>query len=291
MTSGGLLRIGGLHLSAVAAVRTLSAEPSARNDVLGALPSSSCAQTGASAIPAPCRGFEVLMQDHSTDSPLSSSRPGPGIAVLAAIGVALVGLGEFKLHFTGSLAPASEDAIPFAFFLEISRDRLVLGHFLTVFSVAAYFLGYWHVSRRLAPASQTQRAFFFGTSLYAMTLAAIWIGSRAFFARSLQLVDDRATQVALGEEYELLLESMIWGLRIGMLLLGGSFAWLVARGRTSYPRWMAVANPAVLLIAVILTILVPTIGVYLVPIALNVAHVPFFLLSAFVPFVDRSAQS
>lgn len=232
-----------------------------------------------------------MTSNPTTDSPSSPDRPAPGIAVVAAVGVAIVGIGESMLHFTGSLAPASEDAIPFAFFLEISRDRLVLGHFLTAFSVAAYFLGYWHVSRRLAPLPRTQRALFFGTSLYAMTLAAIWIGSRAFLARSLQLVDDRATQVALAEEYELLLESLIWGLRIGMLVLGGSFAWLVARGRTSFPRWMAIANPAVLLIAVILTILVPSVGAYLVPAALNVAHVPFFLLSAFVPFVDRSTPS
>lgn len=213
------------------------------------------------------------------------------LAVLAAVGVGVVGIGESLLHFTGSLAPAPEGSIPFAFLLEISRERLVLGHFLTVFSVAAYFLGYWHVSRRLAPAPKVQRTLFFGTSLYALTLAAIWIGSRAFLARSLQIVSDHDTQVAIAEEYQFLLETMIWGLRIGMLLLGGSFAWLVARGRTSFPRWMAIANPAALLIGVILTLLVPSVGAYLVPAALNVAHVPFFLLSAFVPFVERSAQS
>ena len=231
------------------------------------------------------------MRHSTTDSPPSLDRPASSLAVVAAVGVAILGFGESLMHFAGSLAPASEDAIPFAFFLDISRDRLVLGHFLTVFTVAAYYLGYWHVSRRLATAPKVQRTLFFATSLYAMTLAAIWIGSRAFLARSLQLVDDRAMQIALAEEYDLLLETMIWGLRIGMLLLGGSFAWLVARGRTSFPRWMAVLNPAFLLIAVILTILIPSVGAYLVPAALNVAHVPFFLLSAFVPFVDRSTQS
>lgn len=208
-------------------------------------------------------------------------------AIVAALGVLLVGIGESLLHFTGSLSASGPDSLPFGFFLKISPERLYAGHFITVLTVSAYFLGYWHVSRRLAPVSLVQRRLFFGMSVYSLTLAAIWIGSRAYLARSLQIVEDPELRQMLASEYASLIESLIWGLRIGMLSLGAFFAWLVARGETSFPRWMALANPAFLLAGTISTLFVPSIGIYLVPAALNVAHVPFFLLSAFVPYASR----
>jgi len=83
------------------------------------------------------------------------------------------------------------------------------------------------------------------------------------------------------KSYDLLLESLIWFLRIGMLGISVAFAVTILKGGSNYPKWMAAFNPFTLLVMVFLTVLVPAIGAHLVPAALNVAHVPFFLLSAF----------
>ena len=206
--------------------------------------------------------------------------------MVAALGVAVVGAGELMLHWTGSF-DFPEGHGPFDFLLGIPRERLVTGHFLTVLSVPAYFLGYWQVSRRLAPMPAAYRQAFFALSLYVLTMAAIWIGSRAYLGLSLQLADTAALREQLSAEYELLLETLIWLLRIGMILLSLAFALPVLLRRTSFPAWMAALNPFALLMLVFSSLLVPALGPHLVPAALNVAHVPFFLLCAFAPQLDR----
>lgn len=207
--------------------------------------------------------------------------------LVAATGVAVIGIGELLMHWTGHSVAASDGAAPFDFLLGISRQRLVAGHFMTVLVAPAYFLGYWQVSQRLRPVRERTRRLFFAACLYVLTMAVVWIGSRAYLARSLQIVGEGELRRALSDEYALLLESLIWILRFGMLGISVTFAILVARRKTSYPTWMAVLNPFTLLLLVFSTHFIPALGPHLVPAALNVAHVPFFLLSALTPMVTR----
>ena len=214
----------------------------------------------------------------------------PGLRVvglIAALGVAVIGAGELLMHWTGTFEDGSGDRGPFDFLLGISRQRLVTGHFMTVLAAPSYFLGYWQVSERLRPVGPRTRRVFFGLSLFVLTMAAVWIGSRAYLARSLQIVDTAELREALSAEYSVLLETLIWVLRFGMIGISAMLATLVARRKTSYPAWMALFNPMVLLLFVFSTILIPSLGPHLVPAALNVAHVPFFLLSALAPIVSR----
>lgn len=211
------------------------------------------------------------------------------LGVVAALGVAVIGAGELMMHWTGDLTQNAESN-PYRFLIGIPRERLVYGHFMTVLMAPVYFLGYWQVGERLRPASDRIRKVFLGLSIYVLTMAAIWIGSRAFLGRSLQIVDDPALRSALSEEYSVLLETLIWILRFGMIGISVVFAALVLGRKTTYPAWMGVLNPFVLLILVFSTKKAPSIGPHIVPAALNVAHVPFFLLSALTPFVVRQAE-
>ena len=138
------------------------------------------------------------------------------------------------------------------------------------------------MTRRLAPASVRTRIVFFGSVLYVFTLAAIWIDSRAYLARPFSSSNFARPLWLSARSTSSFSSRSFGGLRIGLLWISGLFAWLVARGQTSYPRWFALANPACLLIAVFLTTAAPPLGAYLVPAALNVAHVPFFLMSALI---------
>ena len=223
------------------------------------------------------------MQNQETSTPSHLRLVG----ILAAIGVAIVGAGELMLHWTGHFAVPGESLTDYDFMFGISRERLVAGHFIGVLFGPVYFLGYWQVSERLRPLAPLARRVFFGIALYTLTVGIVWIGSRAFLARSLQLAADDAARVVLADEYSLLLETLIWALRVGMLLLSGLFIFWVARRKTTYPAWMAIFNPFTLLLLVFSTLFIPSVGPQLVPAALNVAHVPFFLLSALVPAVHR----
>lgn len=208
------------------------------------------------------------------------------LGVVAALGVGVIGVGELMMHWTGDLSQNAESN-PYQFLIGIPRDRLVYGHFMTVLMAPVYFLGYWQVSERLRPASGLIRKIFLGLSIYVLTMAAIWIGSRAFLGRTLQIANDPALQSAISQEYSVLLETLIWILRFGMLGISIIFALLVLGRKTSYPAWMGLLNPFLLLVLVFSTMNIQSIGPHIVPAALNVAHVPFFLLSALTPFVVR----
>ena len=72
-------------------------------------------------------------------------------------------------------------------------------------------------------------------------------------------------------------ETILIGLRLGVLALSVIFVWLVASGRSGYPRWFAALNPILVVLGCFLIyFLVPAIGGYLMPIAMNVAHFVLF---------------
>lgn len=201
--------------------------------------------------------------------------------VLATLGVFAVGVGEFALHFSAS---GYEGAAEFRFLLHVPGWRLTFGHFLGVLCAPLYFLGYWHVYKALRPAARPARLALLGAAIYTFGIANVWLGSRAGLAR---LVQAQAEGVApeqfagLLDAYNLYSESLIQVVRVGVLLISGLFVALVARGRTSYPRWMAAANPILLLALVFASYFaLPAVGGYLVPTAMNVAHVLFFGLSS-----------
>jgi len=67
-----------------------------------------------------------------------------------------------------------------------------------------------------------------------------------------------------------------------VLVISIIYIWLVAKGGSNYPRWMAIANPIVLLLfSFIVYLIAPEIGKYLMPIALNVGFTIFFCLSIY----------
>ena len=123
---------------------------------------------------------------------------------------------------------------------------------------------------------------------YGCALGGVWIGSRA----SISAIVNAPQYADLGhlvELYILRYESLLNVTRIAILLISLIYIWLVAKGGSAYPRWMAVANPIVLLLlSFVIYLVAPGIGKYLMPIALNVGFTIFFCLSLF--FVRQRAQ-
>ncbi len=229
--------------------------------------------------------------------PATTTNPASRRAVLVAglagiLASILVGAAEFSLHFTSSLDYGGPE---YEFFLGTSAARLTFGHFVAIFSAPLYFIGYWHLFQRLNPASEKTRLLLLGLGIYSFAIGAVWLGSRVYPAILVQAREAAANDAARDQIAALLNrasfynETILIGLRIGVLALSGVFVWLVASGKTSYPRWFAALNPILLVLACFLIyFLVPSIGGYLMPIAMNVAHFILFGVSTWLLIRETS---
>jgi len=206
--------------------------------------------------------------------------------MVGALGAFLVGIGELALHFTPSAVYGGD----YRFFLDVPRSRLTFGHFLSVHALPLYFFGYWHLFHMLKPAKFWLRAAIFGLGVFALAIGNVWIGSRVYLALIVQAKESAPETVR--HTLELLLtdasfynESLLAVVRIAIALVSIGFFVLVVRGGTSYPRWMAPFNPILLvLMSFLIYFLIPAVGGYIMPAAMNVAHFILFSLSSLICF-------
>lgn len=196
-----------------------------------------------------------------------------GLIGLAA--AVLVGIGEFLLHYD-SLARYTDT---FAFFEGVTRERATIGHFFGVLGAPLYVVGAYHIYLMLRPAHEIAARFAGLTMAYGCIVGAVWIGSRAN-AVELVAAGGIETQLAL---YELRYESLLQVVRVAVLVLSVIFVWLCLTGRSHYPKKMAILNPIMLIIvSFIIFFTLPSVGKYMMPIALNVAYFVMFSASLFV---------
>lgn len=194
------------------------------------------------------------------------------IGLCAAV---LVGSGEFLLHFD----PLARFTDGYAFMADISDQRLTLGHFLAAVGIPLYFVGLWHIYQMTKSAGHKSAFAAFAISAYGFVIGAIWMGSRASIG-SLQHYPELVSATELVALYEFRYETLLQVIRITTLVLSAIYVYLVLRGGTRYPKWMAALNPFTLIVASFLIYLAaPAIGKYMMPIALNIAFGVFFLFS------------
>lgn len=189
-------------------------------------------------------------------------------------GAVLTGAGEFLLHYD-ALARFAE----YEFFTGISAQRTTLGHFLGALGAPLYLVGCWHIYLMLKPASRVWSLTAFLVTAYGFVVGAVWIGSRASISALINLPESPQVfeLIAL---YDLRYEALLQVIRIAVLVLSVIFVWLTLSGRSRYPKWMAALNPILLIVASFLVYAVaPSVGKYLMPIALNVAFFIFFAAS------------
>ncbi len=193
--------------------------------------------------------------------------------VIGLLGSLLTGAGEFILHFD---ALARFD-VEYAFLGGISEQRSNVGHFVAVLGAPLYLIGCWHIRLMLKPANDRWSLVAFFVMAYGFVVGLVWIGSRASIS-ALVNMPESADVLHLIDLYEFRYETLLQVIRIAVLVLSVIFVALVVRGRSHYPRWMALLNPILLIVAsFVIYAIAPTIGKYLMPIALNVA---FFILFA-----------
>jgi len=198
------------------------------------------------------------------------------IGLLAAI---IVGTGEYLLHYD-ALARFADGG--FGFMNGIEASRTTLGHFLGVFGALLYPIGCYHLYLMLKPASNKWAFSAFIISSFGFIVGAVWIGSRASISALMQIPMTPEVEMLVAL-YDLRYETLLQVVRTTTLVLSIIFISLILTGKTHYPKWMALFNPILLLIASFVTyLLLPQLGKHIMPIALNVAFFFVFSLSLLV---------
>lgn len=199
--------------------------------------------------------------------------------VLGLLAAILVGSGEFLLHFD-ALGRFAEGGA-YEFMRGINAERTTIGHFLGVLSAPLYIIGFWHLMKMLEPANALASRIAFAIMSYGIIVGAVWIGSRAGISTIVNSTS-MVNPMSFISLYELRYENLLQVTRLAVLFFSVIFIWLVLTGRSHYPRWMALLNPILLILASFaIWIMAPAVGVYLMPIALNVAFALLFLFSIY----------
>lgn len=159
---------------------------------------------------------------------------------------------------------------------------LVTGLYLGVLALPLYGLGYRCVAEALAPADRRSARRVLLLGAYGGALGAVEHGLTA-----LVLHGEVASGASAADPLVVIVRHgafllPLWVVVAGFVTAGSLvYARTVLRGGTAYPRWMAAANP-LLLLAVLGACAAPSawLRAFLLPAAPNVAHVAFFALAA-----------
>ncbi len=198
---------------------------------------------------------------------------------LGLLGAIIVGVGEFSIQY----APQGGYEEPgYHYFEAIPAWRLTLGHYLGVLAAPLYILGYFHICLCLSPANKKAAMILSLIAAYAFIIATVWLGGRVNLALTAQAIVAGRADTQLLEAIAGYNEPLVNVLRVAMVVASGIWVWLIMTGRSLYPKWMAIFSPILLLIVMFASYrVVPAIGQYLLPIAMNAAHFCLFALSLF----------
>ena len=192
------------------------------------------------------------------------------------IGAILVGAGEFILQYT----PQGGYEDGYQFFADVPKDRLTFGHYLSVLAAPLYVLGYWHLAKRLDPKNTWVGKIVFCLGSYAFIVGAVWLGQRVLLALTAHEIAGGLDLSSLQSSFAAHNEPLVNVLRVAILVISGLWIYQILKGRSTYPIWMAIANPFTILALIFaLYFAAPKIGVLLLPNAMNVAHIVVFGLS------------
>ncbi len=195
----------------------------------------------------------------------------------------LVGIGEFTLQFNAE--GGFEDG--YDFFARVSLDNLTYGHFFSTLFAPLYVAGYWHIGQMFIRGGSVWQGWVITVlGSYAFVVGNAWLGGRIYLALTAHEIA-ATTDPEMLERLQALQAQFGWhneplvnALRLAMVVVSLLWIWRVGGGKTLYPRWLAFFSPAVLLAGVfVVYFTLPSVGIYLLPAAMNVVHFIVFTFS------------
>lgn len=204
--------------------------------------------------------------------------------ILGLIGAIGVGIGEFLLHYSPD--GIGYDGANFEFFNQIPLTRLTAGHFIAVSFVPFYIAGYYHLYLIFKENNPKTAFSIFTLGIIAFIIGGMWISSRAQLGYLVHKINQFPTDTALQsliEAYKNHAEILVKSLRLWIAAISILFVIPILKGNTIYPKWMAIFNPIVILLSILIIYkIAPSIGFVIGPIAMNVVHFIVFGLSLFI---------
>ena len=207
-----------------------------------------------------------------------------GIAgFLAAL---LVGIGEFTLQFSPL---GGYEVEGYAYFANVAKDKLTIGHFFSTLAAPLYILGYWHLGQMFIRGGSKVHGWII-TLLggYAFMVGNAWLGGRIYLALTAHEIADTSDASVVVQLQGLLSdfgahnEPLVNALRLAMVVVSVLWIWRIVIGKTLYPRWVALFSPALILGVIFTTYFTGlSIGVWLLPAAMNVVHLIVFTISLY----------
>lgn len=202
-------------------------------------------------------------------------------AFLGLFAATMVWIWEFFLHYSPQVLVINDS---FESLWAVAPDFLKLGHILILIWIPFYFIWYYHLYLMLEWSNEKLRKLFFFLGSLAFMAGWIWIASRGFMWQLVHIQDSFSLESYnfIKEQYLFYFDSLLQILRYIILLLSILWIYLIWWGKTKYPKSMILVTPIFLLLWVFATTLVPSIGKYLAPIAMNVVHFIIFSASIYI---------
>jgi hypothetical protein len=199
------------------------------------------------------------------------------IGLIASI---LVGIWEFLLHYSPKVL---EIGGSIEFLAAVPVQNLVIWHFFVLVWIPLYFIGYYHLYLMLRGWGEKMSKLFFCIWILAFLCWGIWIASRGFIGQIVHMKDSFSPEMFtfIESQYLFYFENLLNVLRYLIFVVSGLFIYLISTWKTNYPKLMILFNPILLLLLVFISLAVPMIWKFLVPIALNVAHFVLFSVSLY----------
>ncbi len=136
-----------------------------------------------------------------------------------------------------------------------------------------YLFGYGHLYLSFRQGSEFFGRLIFVLGVFAFMTGGVWAGSRALLTEIV-----RADNPELIAYYQNNYEVLVQALRLLIILISIAWIYAILKTKTHYPKWVAICSPALVLAMVFLIyFVIPSVGKFLVPTAMNVTH--FFVFS------------
>jgi hypothetical protein len=203
------------------------------------------------------------------------------VALFATLAAALGVTADLALEFTTDqralLSPT------YQYLLGVSAWRLALGLFLGVCVITFQIAGFWVMCQVGRSGGARSASLVFLATAFSVVVGAAFHASVALVALLVQATAAAPpdAQPALNDAVQqvgVLLNPLAVVALLGLVGISLWYAWLVARGRTPLPRWLAFFNPlAVFLLCAVLGALIPLAALALDPAALNISTFVTFL--------------